>query len=261
MTKLTDDHLTALRIAQIGKCNCLTKTPDPKFHSAKCLYRLITEVIQVLECSALENIAAASSCIDAVPSSEHDEPKAASPTDQAIADAYERGREEKSRSLSEFERVVLEYIAFNDGFINTRIRARKMLDRPSERERKEVTLLPQGFQAKRVGGHGWVISSPSGTQWVVYEGTPIGELMNALINSTPTLSEKNEPTIDRERWRKVLRFAKGIIDRLDTTEVIKSSVSGLAYDAAERAVFIRNLANEALSDTKQTPVIDDKLLK
>lgn len=32
------------------------------------------------------------------------------------------------RPLSDFERVVLEYIAFNDGFINTRIRAEQLLD-------------------------------------------------------------------------------------------------------------------------------------
>lgn len=30
--------------------------------------------------------------------------------------------------LSDFERIVLEYIAFNDGFINTRIKAQEMLD-------------------------------------------------------------------------------------------------------------------------------------
>lgn len=131
MTKLTDDHLTALRIAQIGRCNCLTKTPDPKFHSAKCPYRLITEVIQVLESN-------------------------------------------EARGL----------------FANT---------------------------------------------------------LTVLVS-------------DAERWRKALSFAKGIIERLDRTDVMKSSVSGLAYDAAERAVFIRNLANEALSGTKQTSIIDDKLL-
>lgn len=65
--------------------------------------------------------------------------------------------------------------------------------------------------------------------------------------SAPTLGEPVASVADRRRWEKVLSFAKGIIDRLDTREVMRSSVSGTAYDAAERAVFIRNLATEALA--------------
>lgn len=65
--------------------------------------------------------------------------------------------------------------------------------------------------------------------------------------SAPTLGQAVEQTADRERWKRALSFAKGIISRLDTTEVMRSSVSGIAYDAAERAVFIRNLATEALA--------------
>lgn len=43
--------------------------------------------------------------------------------------------DEPGPSLSDFERVVLEYIAFNAGFINTRVRARELLDgRLGERE-------------------------------------------------------------------------------------------------------------------------------
>lgn len=66
------------------------------------------------------------------PSRECGETKPAGPVDQAIyqaiADNYTRESAELGRPLSDFERVVLEYIAFNDGFINTRIRARQMLD-------------------------------------------------------------------------------------------------------------------------------------
>lgn len=68
-----------------------------------------------------------------------------------------------------------------------------------------------------------------------------------LKASAPTLGQAVEQTADRERWKRALSFAKGIISRLDTTEVMRSSVSGIAYDAAERAVFIRNLATEALA--------------
>jgi hypothetical protein len=43
--------------------------------------------------------------------------------------------------------------------------------------------LPQGFTAKRVEGHGWIIDPPSGSRWIAYEGTPAGELIQALAAS------------------------------------------------------------------------------
>jgi hypothetical protein len=46
--KLTQKHLDALSLSQIGSCTCLTKTPDTKFHSDTCRYRLLHEVSQAL---------------------------------------------------------------------------------------------------------------------------------------------------------------------------------------------------------------------
>ena len=58
-------------------------------------------------------------------------------------------------------------------------------------ERAEGALLSaskpaalQGFAIKRVEGHGWVIDPPSGSRWVAYEGTPAGELIQALAASS-----------------------------------------------------------------------------
>jgi hypothetical protein len=41
----------------------------------------------------------------------------------------------------------------------------------------------QGFAVKRIEGHGWIIDPPSGSRWVAYEGTPAGELIQALAAS------------------------------------------------------------------------------
>jgi hypothetical protein len=43
--------------------------------------------------------------------------------------------------------------------------------------------VPDGFTVKRVEGHGWVIDPPSGSRWIAFEGTPAGELMQALAAS------------------------------------------------------------------------------
>lgn len=53
--------------------------------------------------------------------------------------------------LSDFERIVVEYIAFNDGFINTRIKARQMLDgepaqQPQAAEPKGMTEAIEALQ-------------------------------------------------------------------------------------------------------------------
>lgn len=47
--RLTDKHVHELKLAQIGKCTCLTKTPDTKFHAEDCRYRLLSEVTEVIE--------------------------------------------------------------------------------------------------------------------------------------------------------------------------------------------------------------------
>lgn len=87
---------------------------------------------QLSEAKRIEGMLAWHEAPDALPFRECGEKKPAGPADQAIyqaiADNYTRESAELGRPLSDFERVVLEYIAFNDGFINTRIRARQMLD-------------------------------------------------------------------------------------------------------------------------------------
>jgi hypothetical protein len=43
--------------------------------------------------------------------------------------------------------------------------------------------VPEGFAVKRVEGHGWIVDPPSGSRWIAYEGTPAGELMEALTTA------------------------------------------------------------------------------
>lgn len=38
----------------IGSCDCVTKTPDPKFHLDDCLYRVLSECYDVI--SAVEDL-------------------------------------------------------------------------------------------------------------------------------------------------------------------------------------------------------------
>lgn len=88
---------------------------------------------QLSEAKRIEGMLAWHEAPDALPFRECGEKKKpAGPADQAIyqaiADNYTRENHELVRPLSDFERVMLEYVAFNDGFINTRIRARQMLD-------------------------------------------------------------------------------------------------------------------------------------
>jgi hypothetical protein len=69
----------------------------------------------------------------------------------------------------------------------------------------------------------------------------------AALPAGKVAAEPVAPVGGREAWEKVLSFSRRIVALLDTTDVIRSTVSGTAYDAAERAVFIRNIATEALS--------------
>jgi hypothetical protein len=52
----------------------------------------------------------------------------------------------------------------------------------------------QGFAVKRIEGHGWIIDPPSGSRWVAYEGTPAGELIQALAAAptAPSADTKDE---------------------------------------------------------------------
>jgi hypothetical protein len=51
---------------------------------------------------------------------------------------------------------------------------------------RQAATMSAGFAVKRVEGHGWIIDPPSGSRWVAYEGTPVGELLQALTAaSTP----------------------------------------------------------------------------
>lgn len=49
-----------------------------------------------------------------------------------------------------------------------------------------------------------------------------------------------------KEWLDILHWAKYIRYRLDTTEAMESSISGAAYNCAERAVWIESKANEML---------------
>jgi hypothetical protein len=40
--------------------------------------------------------------------------------------------------------------------------------------------VPEGFAVKRIEGHGWIVDPPSGSRWIAFQGTPAGELMDAL---------------------------------------------------------------------------------
>lgn len=53
------------------------------------------------------------------------------------------------------------------------IRAYAFIDRA-------MSAFPEGFTVKRVEGHGWIVDPPSGSRWIAHEGTPAGDLMQAL---------------------------------------------------------------------------------
>ena len=52
-----------------------------------------------------------------------------------------------------------------------------------------AATFPRGFKVEHIEGHGWIIDPPSGAPWVAYEGSPAGELMQALAASAPTLGD------------------------------------------------------------------------
>lgn len=37
-----------IRIAQIGSCTCMTKTPDPAYHHATCIYKQLMDISEIL---------------------------------------------------------------------------------------------------------------------------------------------------------------------------------------------------------------------
>ena len=43
------DLLFKLRVASVVSCSCLTKTPDIRYHSESCLYRLLTEASDAIK--------------------------------------------------------------------------------------------------------------------------------------------------------------------------------------------------------------------
>jgi hypothetical protein len=63
-------------------------------------------------------------------------------------------------------------------------------------------VVPQGFAIKRVEGHGWIIDPPSGSRWVAYEGTPAGELIQALAASSAA------PSVDQDERRAFEAWAR-----------------------------------------------------
>lgn len=71
-----------------------------------------------------------------------DTPSYCSSVRRCTAQDASPSRECGERHLSNFERTVLEYIAFNEGFINTRMKAREMLDGTSECGEQHVASAP-----------------------------------------------------------------------------------------------------------------------
>lgn len=47
-TTYIDDLLHRIKRAQIGRCNCLTKTPEPDMHRLECTYRVLADAAAVI---------------------------------------------------------------------------------------------------------------------------------------------------------------------------------------------------------------------
>ena len=62
-----------------------------------------------------------------------------------------------------------------------------------------AATFPRGFKVEHIEGHGWIIDPPSGAPWVAYEGSPAGELMQALAASASTVGE-TAPVAIVESW-------------------------------------------------------------
>jgi len=45
--------------------------------------------------------------------------------------------------------------------------------------------VPAGFAIKYMDGQGWIVDPPEGSRWMVFEGTPAGDFMNALFATAP----------------------------------------------------------------------------
>jgi hypothetical protein len=43
------EALINLHIATVGSCSCITKTPDPKYHSELCRYKQLISIINQLQ--------------------------------------------------------------------------------------------------------------------------------------------------------------------------------------------------------------------
>lgn len=168
---------------------------------------------QLSEAKRIEGMLAWHEAPDALPFRECGEKKPAGPADQAIyqaiADNYTRENHELVRPLSDFERVMLEYVAFNDGFINTRIRARQMLDGVGgERQGAALELLRKAHTAL-----GWAALTqiPKGEQ--VYN-----EIDAFLAASAPTLGEADPKAMTDEQIREVWSKTNGSVRRDNVTE-------------------------------------------
>jgi hypothetical protein len=73
---ITDRFLHEVRVAQVGSCECVTMTPDPRYHRPWCRFRLLTQLLNAAEALYAKSIPAlASQPAPAVP----DYPKAEEP--------------------------------------------------------------------------------------------------------------------------------------------------------------------------------------
>jgi hypothetical protein len=131
--------------------------------------------------------------------------------------------------------------------------------RPATEAREERESLPENCDVRKIllrvvpgdgSGHEVYAKDIADVEQLLSEmGERIEnfESNRAALPAGKVAAEPVAPVGGREAWEKVLSFSRRIVALLDTTDVIRSTVSGTAYDAAERAVFIRNIATEALS--------------
>lgn len=99
--------------------------------------------------------------------------------------------------------------------------------------------VPQGFAIKRVEGHGWIIDPPSGSRWVAYEGTPAGELIQALSASTSANVAQGAEAVEF-KWPALPELPKPFLD---------SAKSGAIFTEHQMQAYA-NAYGEAVRDAK-----------
>jgi hypothetical protein len=106
--------------------------------------------------------------------------------------------------------------------------------------------MPPGYRVKVVEGHGYRITSPSGSAWVAHSDTPAGDLIAALL-AAPQASEAVRDAALEEAAQTAYKALFPTNDRSDWTEFAESA----AYHAEYAAQCIRALKPQSAALSAQ----------